>query len=63
MIIIKIFLTLFFIGWAFILGLVMGETHAMNNPYSRFTKWWRKHLIGTESELYLHKQNKSYDKK
>ena len=45
-------------GWAFILGLIMGETYAMNHPYSKFTKWWRKYLIGIESELYSRKQNK-----
>ena len=58
MIMLKIFLTLFFMGWAFLLLIVAGETHAMNNPNSKFTKWWRKHLIGIESELYLRKQNK-----
>ena len=36
----------------------MGETYALNNTNPRFTKWWRKHWIGTEDELYSRKQNK-----
>ena len=36
----------------------MGETYALNNTNPRFTRWWRKHLIGTEDELYSRKQNK-----
>ena len=36
----------------------MGETYALNDTYPRFTKWWRKYLIGTEDELYSRKQNK-----
>jgi len=43
-----IFLVLFFMGWAFVLGLVIGETYAMNNTNPRFTRWWRKHVIGIE---------------
>ena len=53
-----IFALLFILGWMFLLTLILGETHAMNNPYSRFTRWWRKHWVGTESELYSRKQNK-----
>jgi len=58
MIMLKIFLVLFFMGWVLILGLIVGETYAMNNPNLKFTKWWRKYLIGIESELYSRKQNK-----
>jgi ABC-type transport system involved in multi-copper enzyme maturation permease subunit len=53
-----IFLTLFFIGWVFLLALAIGETYALNNTKPRFTKWWRKHWIGIEDELYSRKQNK-----
>ncbi len=59
MIIFKILLiSLFILGWMFLLTLILGETHAINKPVSPFTKWWRKHVIGTEEELYSRKQNK-----
>jgi len=58
MITLKIFLILFILGFTFLILLVMGETYALNNTNPRFTKWWRKHLIGTEDELYSRKQNK-----
>jgi len=58
MIMLKIFLILFILGFTFLILLVMGETHAMNKPASKFTRWWRKHLIGIENELYSRKQNK-----
>jgi hypothetical protein len=58
MITLKIFLILFILGFISLILLVMGETYALNNTYPRFTKWWRKHLIGTEDELYSRKQNK-----
>jgi hypothetical protein len=58
MITLKIFLTLFILGFISLILLVMGETYALNDTNPRFTKWWRKHLIGTEDELYSHKQNK-----
>jgi hypothetical protein len=53
-----LFALLFILGWMFLLTLIIGETHALNNTNPRFTKWWRKHLIGTEDELYSRKQNK-----
>jgi hypothetical protein len=46
MIIFKIFLFFFFLGWIFLLALVTGETYAMENKHPQFTKWWRKHIIG-----------------
>jgi hypothetical protein len=58
MITLKIFLILFILGFTFMILLVMGETYALNNTNPRFTRWWRKHLIGTEDELYSRKQNK-----
>lgn len=58
MITLKIFLILFILGFTFLILLVMGETYALNNTNPRFTRWWRKHLIGTEDELYSRKQNK-----
>ena len=48
MIMLKVFLILFFMGWVFLLLIVAGETYAMDNPYSKFTKWWRKYWIDTE---------------
>jgi hypothetical protein len=58
MIMLKIFLILFILGFVSLILLVMGETYALNDTYPRFTKWWRKHLIGTEDKLYSRKQNK-----
>ena len=58
MIIFKIFLVLFVIGWIFLLLLIAGETYAMDNPYSKFTKWWRENWVGIEDELDSRKQNK-----
>jgi hypothetical protein len=58
MITLKIFLILFILGFGSLILLVMGETYALNDTNPRFTKWWRKHLIGTEDELYSRKQNK-----
>jgi hypothetical protein len=58
MITLKIFLILFILGFISLILLVMGETYALNDTNPRFTKWWRKHLIGTEDELYSRKQNK-----
>jgi hypothetical protein len=43
----KIFLILFILGWVLLLALVIGETYAIENKHPRFTKWWRKHMIGT----------------
>jgi hypothetical protein len=43
---IKLFLILFVLSWVLILTLVAGETYAMDHPHSKFTKWWRKHIIG-----------------
>jgi hypothetical protein len=48
MIIFKVLLVLFFMGWAFLLLIVAGETHSMNYPNSIFTKWWRRYWIDTE---------------
>lgn len=48
MIMLKIFLVLFIIGFTFLILLIMGETYAMENKYPRFTMWWRKHIIGIE---------------
>jgi hypothetical protein len=42
------FITLFILGWVLVLILVVGETYAINNPYSKFTMWWRKHVVGKE---------------
>jgi len=47
---INILITLFVLGWILVLTLVIGETHAINNPASRFTAWWRKHVIGIENK-------------
>ena len=58
MIMFKIFLILFILGFTFLILLVMGETYALNNTNLQFTKWWRKHWIGIEDELYSRKQNK-----
>jgi hypothetical protein len=58
MIAFKILLVLFFMGWAFLLLIVAGETHAMNKPNSKFTKWWRENWIGIEDKLDSRKQNK-----
>ena len=55
---IKILVISFVSVWAFVLGIVMGELYAMENKHPRFTRWWRKHWIGIEDELYLRKQNK-----
>ena len=30
----------------FVISLVVGESIAMKNKNSRFTKWWRKNMIG-----------------
>ena len=46
-----IFLILFGLGWLSVLILVAGETHAINNPSTKFTKWWRKHIIDNENKL------------
>jgi hypothetical protein len=48
MITFKIFLILFILGWVLLLALVTGETYAMENKHPRFTRWWRKHIIGIE---------------
>ena len=45
-----IFLILFVLGWVSVLILVTGETHAINNPTTKFTKWWRKYIIGIENK-------------
>jgi hypothetical protein len=42
------FALLFILGWMLLLTLILGETHAMNEPSSKFTMWWRKHVIGTK---------------
>jgi hypothetical protein len=47
----KILIILFILGWVFILAIVAGETHAINNPYSKFTKWWRKNWVGIKDKL------------
>ena len=41
-----LFALLFILGWMFLLILMLGETHAMTKPTSKFTKWWRKKWIG-----------------
>ena len=47
--IIKILLILLFIlGWMFLLTLILGEMHANDKPASKFTMWWRKHVVGKE---------------
>jgi hypothetical protein len=48
MIMLKIFLILFILGFTFLILLVMGETYALNNTNLRFTKWWRNNVIGIE---------------
>jgi hypothetical protein len=58
MITLKILLVLFILGFISLILLVMGETYALNNTNPRFTRWWRKHWVGTEDELYSRKQNK-----
>ena len=45
---INTFIILFILGWVIVLTLVVGETHAINNPTSKFAMWWRKHVIGKE---------------
>lgn len=44
----KIFLALFILGWVIGLIIITGETYAMDNKHPRFTRWWRKHVIGEE---------------
>jgi hypothetical protein len=51
MIMLKIFLILFILGFGSLILLVMGETYAMNNTHPKFTIWWRKHIIGNENKL------------
>jgi hypothetical protein len=46
-----LFALLFILGWMFLLILILGETHAMNEPTSKFTKWWNKNVIGIEKNL------------
>jgi hypothetical protein len=41
-----LFALLFILGWMFLLTLILGETHAITKPTSKFTKWWRKKWIG-----------------
>jgi hypothetical protein len=55
MLIFKIFLVLFIIGFIFLMLLMAGETCAMDNKYPRFTIWWRKHVVGIEKDLDSHK--------
>ena len=58
MVMLKIFLILFILGFTFLILLIAGETYAMDNPYSKFTKWWRENWVGIEDELDSRKQNK-----
>jgi len=51
MIMFKIFLILFILGFTFLILLIAGETYAMNNTHPQFTIWWRKHIIGNENKL------------
>ena len=46
MVMLKIFLSLFILGFVLLILLVAGETHAMENTYPRFTIWWRNNVIG-----------------
>ena len=49
MIIFKILLiSLFILGWMFLLTLILGEMNANDKPASKFTMWWRKHVVGKE---------------
>ena len=57
-IIFKTVILLMGIGFILLLLLIAGETHAMDNPYSKFTKWWRENWIGIEDKLDSRKQNK-----
>ena len=33
-----------------LVGISIGERYAVAHPESKFTKWWRKHLIGDGNE-------------
>jgi hypothetical protein len=46
MLIFKILLAIFTIGFILLLLLIAGETYAMENKHPRFTIWWRKYVIG-----------------
>jgi hypothetical protein len=48
MVMLKIFLIMFILGFTFLILLIAGETHAMENTHPRFTMWWRKHVVGIE---------------
>lgn len=51
---IDIITLIFLVGTVFIILLIIGEKIASKIPNSRFTKWWRKYLIGddfTEGEF------------
>ena len=44
-----ILFALFVLGWLCLMLLAMGETYAMENKHPKFTKWWRKHVIGIKN--------------
>ena len=52
MLIVKILISLSII---FFITLFMGETMVTKNKYPKFTKWWRKNVIGIEKNLDSHK--------
>lgn len=46
---IKLFIALvilFALGLIFFIAILAGETYALENKHPRFTRWWRKHMVG-----------------
>lgn len=45
---IKILVVLSIMSGLFFLTLFIGECEALRNKHPRFTKWWRKHVVGDD---------------
>ena len=44
--VILIILGLFLLSMLLFILLLVGEKYALENKYSKFTKWWRNNIIG-----------------